>query len=742
MITKIQISNIATYKNTIIEPKTINFIYGGNGAGKTTLSRVIARETEGESAIKWSTADRPRVIVYNRDFVDRNFSVDKSLPGIFTLGSESVEIRNEIDDLKIKQIKEKEQREGSNTTLENLKKELYNLTEESKEKCWEVQRTYGTLFADALIGYRSSRDKFFEKCIQQFQSKTEDIEPVHELEQIQNIYQAAFTKEAEMFKEYPELNINGIEKLDNQPLLSKVITGQTDTPVGTFIRFLNAGDWVKQGIAFAEKTNGKCPFCQRTMPNDIAEQIVNFFDEEYKRDCADLEEYQIQYDSWIKNIRCNIKEIIEKQYRFINYDNFTRLIDIFENIADYNLRIIQSKLENPSKFIEIKPLKETIEKLNLEIISFNNAIRRNNDTVEHQNDSRKKCQELIWAFFLNKLNDTLLRYQKKAKGIHNGIKQIEDKIRNNDRQIISLGEMISDRESKLTSVKPTVTAINKILNSFGFMGFSLAENKEEPGTYLIIRSDGSDASRTLSEGEHNFISFLYFYHLCFGSQTNTGIMDDKIVVIDDPISSLDSNVVFVISTLVKSVIKNCLEKREGIKQVFVLTHNIYFHKEVTFLGSRNHYKPREVAYFIIRKRDETSIVIPYDENPIKTSYEILWDEIKKPTNSSAKSVFNTMRRILEHYFQVIGGINYEKCINEFDGEDKTVCKALIAFINDGSHTIFDDLIVSFDETSLENYLRVFRLIFEKLNQIDHYNMMMGISDDQEINPQSLNERTK
>ena len=88
-----------------------------------------------------------------------------------------------------------------------------------------------------------------------------------------------------------------------------------------------------------------------------------------------------------------------------------------------------------------------------------------------------------------------------------------------------------------------------------------------------------------------------------------------------------------------------------------------------------------------------------------------------------------MRRILEHYFQVIGGIKYEECINEFEGEDKLICKALIAFINDGSHSIFDDLVVSFDESSLENYLRVFRLIFERLHHIDHYNMMMRINSD-------------
>ena len=59
------------------------------------------------------------------------------------------------------------------------------------------------------------------------------------------------------------------------------------------------------------------------------------------------------------------------------------------------------------------------------------------------------------------------------------------------------------------------------------------------------------------------------------------------------------------------------------------------------------------------------------------------------------------------------------------------CRPLIAFINDGSHSIFDDLVVSFDESSLENYLRVFKLIFERLHHIDHYNMMMRVNSDTE-----------
>ncbi len=64
-----------------------------------------------------------------------------------------------------------------------------------------------------------------------------------------------------------------------------------------------------------------------------------------------------------------------------------------------------------------------------------------------------------------------------------------------------------------------------------------------------MRQDGTVADK-LSEGERNFIAFLYFYHLVRGSLTDSDVSKDKIVVIDDPVLSMDSSVLFIVSTLV------------------------------------------------------------------------------------------------------------------------------------------------------------------------------------------------
>ena len=64
-----------------------------------------------------------------------------------------------------------------------------------------------------------------------------------------------------------------------------------------------------------------------------------------------------------------------------------------------------------------------------------------------------------------------------------------------------------------------------------------------------------------SEGEYNFISFLYFYHLVYGSLETDGIDTPRVVVIDDPISSLDSNVMFIITSLAKEIVKDCRDRK-------------------------------------------------------------------------------------------------------------------------------------------------------------------------------------
>ncbi len=228
-----------------------------------------------------------------------------------------------------------------------------------------------------------------------------------------------------------------------------------------------------------------------------------------------------------------------------------------------------------------------------------------------------------------------------------------------------------------------------------------------------------------------FITFLYFMQLAKGSIDENSITDDRVLVVDDPISSLDSNVLFIVSTLLKEIIKNTREDIGIIKQVFVLTHNVYFHKEASFIDGRTH-TSKDTFYWILRQNNKISSIQCFEmKNPIKNSYELLWQELKNSENNSSVTLQNTMRRIIEHYFKILGKYGDDGLINNFDdSEEKQICTALLSWINDGSHGISDDLYIEDPGDTQEKFSNVFQKIFEKTNQQEHYNMMMEINKKQ------------
>src|SRR5690606_32954419 len=153
----------------------------------------------------------------------------------------------------------------------------------------------------------------------------------------------------------------------------------------------------------------------------------------------------------------------------------------------------------------------------------------------------------------------------------------------------------------------------------------------------------------------NFISFLYFFHRASGTLDAEAAPLARVVVIDDPVSSLDSQVLFVVSALVRRLVTRAENPDDhGLRQLFVLTHNAYFHREVTFDKSRGDGSKKTERFWVVRRAGGKSVVEPREGNPVSTGYELLWDEVRHPSNTTT-GVANAMRRILEYYFQILGG---------------------------------------------------------------------------------------
>ena len=393
---------------------------------------------------------------------------------------------------------------------------------------------------------------------------------------------------------------------------------------------------------------------------------------------------------------------------------------------------IDEKINEPGKKIKITSIENIVDEINKIIEMKNTEVKKHNNLVDNYQEEKKKLICDIWYLIAQENSELINQHKNKVAGFTKGIQAASDKKIQYENQKRTIELEIRQKNKLVTSIQPAVDEINRILVSYGFNNFSIAPSTEKNNHYQIRRPDGTLVESTLSEGEVTFITFLYFLQWIKGSQNEEEVTQDRIIVIDDPISSLDSNVLFVVSSLLKDVINKVLDGKVNIKQVFVLTHNVYFHKELSFMGKGNN-PNKNIHYWILRKKDGVTNIQYYGiENPISSSYELLWKELKEQNGNSAITVQNVMRRIIENYFKILGKYKDDELIDKFpDYENKEICRSLLSWINDGSHCMPDDLYVEALDDSVERYQYVFKKIFEHTNHIEHYNMMMGIKENNE-----------
>lgn len=743
MIKKITIKDVATFNDEVVidNLQKVNYFFGGNGSGKTTIGKIIKDESNFPicQVVYSSQNYKPKILVYNEDFVRENFYASENIPGIYTIGEGAKEIEEKL--------KEKNKKlETINTELDNLNKTKKDKEEDKskkwediKESCWSnIYQKYQNVFSEIFAGYRNSREKFAQNIFEQ-RDNTSEIKTEEELK---DRYKLLFNKDISQIaflKELEENILGNLSSIETNTILKTKIIGKGDIDIAKMIHKLQNHDWVRKGKEYLEKnyveTNGAyiCPFCQQKTPDDFRQKLEEYFDEAYEQQINDLmkllEDYAaakeniVKYFKELNNIQAN--EYFEKEK-----ENIKNIIQLVEKTLDANIQKIKSKIEKPSIEIELNPINESLLKIKNIVEEINVNINKHNTLVSNKENEKNILTSEIWKFFYNEIKTQINQYSKSQNDIDEALNDITNKVQENTLTLEAIKNEISDLEKQIKSVKPTVENINRLLDKFNFQGFRLKPTDDRK-YYKIIRDNDESAKETLSEGERNFIVFLYFYSLINGVlNPDENINEPKIIVFDDPVSSLDSDVLFIVATLIKSIIKEGRQNKNNIQQVFLLTHNAYFFKEVTFFSNRDcgKNKRNDTSYFIVRKVYNNSKVYYYMTNPIKTTYQLLWDEIKKESIDCV-AIQNSMRRIIEFYFKMLGNLTEENLLNEFNDEtDKKICRSLISWMNVGSHEAFFEIDYSPNQDEIEKFKEVFKEIFEITGHIAHYNMMMGINE--------------
>lgn len=735
MLKSIEVKNVATYSpegSNLEDLQPINFIYGANGSGKTTISNYLTQLDEPkytDCKLIWEHNQPLKAHVYNKDFREQNF-FKADIPGVFTLGKASAE---QLQKLKEKQEEIKELRKQASEErrrLAGFDNQLKLESERFRETAWELFfKKLKPSFSDAFKGC-STKEPFKNRLLQEYKSNKAEL---HSQEALEKQAVTLFGEVPNRIEPLAFFKVKRLLEIEESPVWQKPIIGKSDVPIAALIQELGNSDWVDKGQKFI--IDNTCPFCQQpTIDVAFKMQLEQFFDESYKNSVKEIEELEREYIQLANQLKEELSEYRDREAASadtkLNWEILDTESELMFSQMNEIMRLINDKIKEPGHTVKVVPLTESYKKLSEHIKQANDEIEVHNQMISTFSESHSSLIKLIWRYIIEEAKPTIESHLKASSGITAARSKLVDEQNSTNIKGVELKKEIEELTKGAAGVEFSELEMNKTLSSYGFHSFRIVKSKVKDNCYQIQREDGTLVESTLSEGEVTFITFLYYYQLAKGGHSEDSVNERRILVVDDPISSLDSNVMFVVSSLLRKIIEDIRSGQGHIPQLILLTHNTYFHKQLSIVDGRKQ-ELKDTAYWLLRKGAKwTSIESHGRSNPISSTYELLWKELRSENKISNVMLQNAMRRILEYYFTVFGQFsNIKKLPYQFETiEEQIICKSLLSWVNDGSHDIADEIHVSDYDGTDHRYKEVFRALFEANNQIGHYNQMMGIEE--------------
>ncbi|MBP2132359.1 wobble nucleotide-excising tRNase [Methanomicrobium sp. W14] len=420
-----------------------------------------------------------------------------------------------------------------------------------------------------LTGYKNNKKKFFNEILKTKPETNADIS----FQTLESEISFLEEGDTEIKAEIPEISLN-IGIIENDPIFQDIIVGKKDNPFSGLIGELDNSDWVKKGLSFIDSQK-KCPFCQRELGEKILINLNDYFDKTYSQRIEYLDYLRTQYEKEIKNLPD--PEALKREQFAADCPAFITEFINLKMLLFQNLETIDKKISEPNRKIKLTDTKSRFNKLNHYIDAINHNIREHNDRINRTDEINEKIR-VSFLRCVRRENEAGIKqyFVNKSKYTGKLEKLRSEKDNHIPGEIQKENEIISENLDKITNLESSVNSINDYLRYLAISGFQI--KKFQTNFYRIVRENNSgDQFKSLSEGEKTIISFLYFLELCQGSVlSNSSVDKDKrIIIIDDPVSSLSYTYVFNIADLIKSRIIDT-----NYASVCILTHNLYFFHEL------------------------------------------------------------------------------------------------------------------------------------------------------------------
>ncbi|MDY5682741.1 MAG: AAA family ATPase [Treponema sp.] len=748
MIRKVNLK-CASYKElaTLETDKKINLIYGLNGSGKSTFSEYLrkigyADEKFANCSIETDNAENKselsldeKILVYNQKWVNEAFYENPTLKGIFSLSKENADAKKKIDLAN----QEKEKLEKLKTENEENKEKSRKSFESKKLKIvdsiWKIKTDYtgGERATDQFFkGLKSDKEALFNHVLGISKSTTPLLKTI---EDIKEELQVLLDKNATKIENISSVQIYNLTE-DEIVLLKKEITGSKNSTFSTLLDKLQNSDWVNSGLKYVEKQTepAQCPFCQQNIDKQhLLDELKSCFDKSYEQDKLKLQHIYDNYKRQIDSI--SIDTSFEQNNLLKEFSSkYESAFEKLKSSLNRNLDIIKDKISTPSKQITLNPLITELTSLNEIIKLANDKINDFNKIIDQKDLTLKELKKLFWENIRLKYDVIITNYQEEESSFDKEQKNFDSEILRIKMEIDKQVNIITEQSKLVSNIDEAVISINNHLIELGIDSFKIEKYDKDKAEYKLVRSEESEDNifESLSEGEKMIISFLYFIEECRGKDDSKTADKKKIVVIDDPISSLSHIYVFNVAELVKSeFIKDNLDKWE---QIFILTHSLYFFYELVGQKkfSRKDLTEEQLKkvpnLYRILKSQNGSKIISMQANEIQNDYQMYWSIVNNKDNQPAL-IANCMRNIIDYFFGFIQNSALSDVFQKKEFKDKVQYQAFYRYINRESHSDNTN-IYDMKEFDYDSFHDAFHEVFNLAGYEEHYKKMskIGIND--------------
>lgn len=736
-----------TWTSDLPQFERYNLIYGWNGSGKTTLSRLfrdleigripengeVVLQLDGKPIQNEEFIDQDiEIRVFNREFITENvFPIGGGeIQPVFVLGSRTIEKQKELnllkDKLRIARANSRTAQSAKETAEKNYNRFCVDrarliknsLRSGDQSKYNNYDKTNFEEDAKNLVPYISPTRLLLE-------AERKGLLAQHHATRMYKIPKIRyslpdFTSIKDTLSDLMQATVTSsvVEKLRDDPLLA---------------------DWVYQGLKLHQANDcDTCKFCEQPLPLERLTSLKAHFNPEYEQFVQRIHLVSENYKNESKKIdQLTLPDkaafFVDLRDEFVTAEaSLIKSIELMKAFFSAALKILEDKEQRLFEQIELSlespPVKASaIEQLNSVIEHHNNACD------EFESRTIKARTRLATDMIASEI-DEFIRLRDETDRKQHDLQLSQNEIQRMTTQIATL-------ESEIMEHRRPAEELNDDLQKY--LGHSELSLEIKETGYVLTRS--GHTAESLSEGEITAIALLYFLKTL---QDRSFDVDSGVVVLDDPVSSLDTNALFLAFGFIR-------ERTKDAGQLFVLTHNFSLFRQLRNWFNRmprpkrNGTKLGSAQFFMLDSTIEngtrSSSIVRLDPllEKFESEYHFLFSRIfRASTQSRSHSLEqnyhlpNMARRLLEAFLAFrqpdisSGSLQKNLDLVSFDEVKKY---RILRFLHTYSHreAVGEP---EHDPTPLAEGPAVLRDLLEMIKclDIDHYQAMVRITKGQDF----------